>query len=69
MILRAEIALTRLQNIELRTLFEMLDDLGLIECLQLVHRLRHDLEGHVIAPSLVFRRLAIFFGERGNERL
>ncbi len=47
----------------------MLDDLRRLRRFEVVHSLRHDLGGDVVAPGLVFRRLGIFLGEGRHERL
>ena len=60
MIRGAEVALPRLQNIEFRAFLEVLDDFWRFRRFELVDGLRHDLDGDVIAPGLVFRRLEYF---------
>ena len=55
----AEVALARLEHVELRALLEVLDDLGRLGRLDLVDGLRHDLGRDVVAPGLVLRRLVV----------
>ena len=59
----------RLQDVELRALLEVVDQLGRIGRLGLVHRLHHGFERDVLAPCLVFRRLAVLLAEGRDEGL
>ena len=56
-------------SVELRALLQVLDELGGIDRLHLVHRLRHELHGDVVAPGLVLGRLVVVLGEVGDECL
>src|SRR5690349_11470644 len=69
MIRTAEIALPRLENVELGAFLEVLDDLWPIRRLQFVHGLRHDLGGDIVAPGLVLGWLVVLLGEGADEGL
>src|SRR6516164_2970477 len=64
-----EVALPCLEQVKLRTLLEVFDDLRRVGRFQLVDRLRYDFGRDVIAPSLVLRRLTVFLCERRDEIL
>src|SRR5688572_15145360 len=68
-IARPEIALARFHDVELRAFLEVSDDRGAFCRSGLGDRLDDHPQGVVIAPGLVFGRLAVFSGERLDERL
>src|SRR5262249_76382 len=67
MIPRAEITLAAFEDVELRLLFQVSDQLLAVGRLNLVHRLRHDLERDVFDPRMVLWRFAMLFSEGGDK--
>src|SRR6516165_10709806 len=65
----SEIALASFEDVELRFLFEIGDQLVGFGRFGLVDRLRHDLERGIFDPGMVLRRLAVLFYEALDERL
>src|SRR5262249_41814442 len=65
----AEVALARLENVELRLALEIRDQLLGVRRLGRVHRLREDLERYVLDPGVVLGRLAVALAELGDEGL
>src|SRR6266513_2538005 len=69
MIPGAEITGPRLEELELCTSLPMLNQLRGLDRLHIVHGLREDLQGDVVAPGLVLGWLVVLLGEGRDEGL